>query len=108
MATKTTEAAKSAAGLPLGPAAADLEAIIVSRVKLAVDAKVAEIARVTPRTVFNGDDAIFLAYLAGYTAGAHSSNPHDKAALEIFTRSRGILDKLASVNVPGCEAHSPS
>jgi len=117
--TKTTKGTETAAALPAGPQSPVLGEDISRRIEERVHAVLREAltvelpalqkklradleaaARTTPRTVFNGDDAIFLAYLAGYTAGAHSANPHDKAALEIFTRSRGILDKLAGVNVP--------
>jgi len=69
-------------------------------VRVALEAKMEQIARVTPRSVFNGDDALFLAFQAGFVAGAHVASPHDKNALDIFLRCRGVLDKLAPIAAP--------
>ncbi len=87
------------------PIGEELHAVIEERVRavvgVALAAKVAEIARTVPRQVFNGDDALFLAWMAGFTAGVHVTRPeHDASAVQIFARCRTMYEKLAPLAAP--------
>jgi hypothetical protein len=60
---------------------------IVAEVKRQVD------ALVKPHAI-GPDDALFMAYTAGYMAAMHSLNKADVHAVEIFNRARGQVEKL--------------
>jgi hypothetical protein len=73
---------------------------VEARVNAVLNAQREKLSRVTPRNVFSGDDALFLAYLSGFAAGAQVAKVNDPNALEIFTRGRSFLDKLAPIAAP--------
>jgi hypothetical protein len=81
--------------------------LVDARIKQAVDARVAELSRVTPRSVFNGDDALFLSWMTGFVAGVHVTHPNmasDGSGERIFARCRALHDKLAPLAGPPAPA----
>lgn len=86
------------------PITDDLHRLIEERVRDVVSVAMVsarrELAKITPRQVFDGDDALFLSWMAGFTAGYHAANPNDKHAVDIFARCRAFSDKLAPIAGP--------
>jgi hypothetical protein len=79
----------------------ELRAELRAELQADLAAALAEVKRATPRAVFNGDDALFLAWMAGFVAGAHSAKPGDTHAVEIFSRARQMVDKLSPIASAG-------
>jgi len=99
MATATKE--KPANGELKAEVIAALRAELLPQMFTELQKQAGEIRKTLPRAVFDGDDALFLAWMAGYVAGAHSHGAHtDKHSLEIFARARTMVDKLAPIAQP--------
>lgn len=78
----------------------ELKAEVIAEVRAALANDLAELRRSMPRAVFNGDDALFLAWMAGFVAGAHSTKTGDAYGTEIFARARSMVDKLSPIAAP--------
>lgn len=98
MATKANPETRATAASAPAPA---VNPTLIEQLVAAEARKVfAELAKSAPRPVFDGDDALFLAWMAGFVAGAHSARPGDVHAAEIFARARTMVDKLAPIAQP--------
>ena len=76
---------KAGGGTP--PLQPNLEALVVGEVRRQME------LLVKPHAL-GPDDALFMAYMAGYMAAMHANKSGDAHALEIFNRARAQVEKL--------------